>query len=157
MEEFIHSLKSQALVAECPCCYAEFPLSDALLFDGILPFPDEAESRRKEYENVLKERRADLLRKKKLATVTAETTTEAVNIGKMLEHLVPILKGFDFEPADCRTLFQPIDLLVFDGLSASKVDQLAFVEVKTGEAQLNPPQRKIRDAIRGHRVFYEEV
>lgn len=157
MEELIQSLKSQALVAECPRCYAEFPLSDALLFDGRLPFPDEAESRRKEYENVLKEKGTDLLRKKRLATIRAEATAEAVSIGKMVEHLVPILKGFDFKPADCRTLFEPIDLLVLNGLSVSKVDQLAFMEIKTGGAQLNSHQRKIRDAIRDHRVFYEEV
>ncbi|MFQ5885198.1 MAG: Holliday junction resolvase-like protein, partial [Thermoplasmata archaeon] len=82
---------------------------------------------------------------------------EAVSVGKMVEHLVPILEGFEFEPADCRTLFEPIDLLVFNGLSVSKVDLIAFMEIKTGEASLNPHQRKIRDAIRSNRVFYEEV
>jgi predicted Holliday junction resolvase-like endonuclease len=157
MEELIGSLKSQALVAECPRCYSEFRLSDALLFDGTAAFPKEAKVRRKEYENDLKKKRADLRKKKELASERAIITTESVSVGKMIEHLVPILEGFEFEPADCRTLFEPIDLLVFNGLSSSKVDLLSFMEIKTGGARLNRHQRKIRDAINGNRVFYEEV
>jgi predicted Holliday junction resolvase-like endonuclease len=157
MKKLIRSLKSQDLVAECPSCRSEFSLSDALLFDGTAPFPEEAKTRRSEYERDLKAQRADLKRRKELATERARITAEAVGVGKMVEHLVPILDGFEFEPADCRTLFDPIDLLVFNGLSLSKVDLLAFMEIKTGGARLNPHQRKIRDAIRGNRVFYEEV
>jgi predicted Holliday junction resolvase-like endonuclease len=157
MKNLIRSLKSQELVAECPNCYSEFPLADALLFDGTAAFPEEARERRREYEDELKSRRAELRKRKELAGVRAIATTEAVSVGKMVEHLVPILKGFEFEPADCRTLFEPIDLLVFNGLSVSKVDLLAFMEIKTGRAQLNSHQRKIRDAIRSNRVFYEEV
>ncbi len=157
MYDIIESLKSQALIAECPRCNREFHLSDALLFDGTEPFPDEAEARRKEYETDLKDMRADLRKKKELAAVRAIATTEAVSIGKMVEHLVPILQGFEFEPADCRTLFEPVDLLVFNGLSRSQVDHLAFMEIKTGGAQLNSHQRRIRNAIKDNRVFYEEV
>ena len=157
MKKLIRSLKSQDLVAECPNCFSEFPLSDALLFDGTAPFPEEAKVRRTEYENELKNMRADLKRRKELAGERATITAEAVGVGKMVEHLVPILEGFEFEPADCRTLFDPIDLLVFNGLSLSKVDLLAFMEIKTGDARLNRHQKLIRDAIRDGRVFYEEV
>ena len=157
MKKLIDSLKSQALIAECPKCHREFHLSDALLFDGTEKFPDEAEERRREYDNELKEMRADLRKRKELASKRASITTEAVGVGKMVEHLVPILEGFKFAPADCRTLFEPIDLLVFDGLSSSKVNQLAFMEIKTGGARLNQHQRKIRDAIRDNRVFYEVI
>lgn len=157
MENLINSLKSKELVAECPCCYTEFLLSDALLFDGTQKFPDEAKARCDEYEADLKNRRVDLRKRKKLASERATITAEAVGVGKMVEHLVPILEGFEYKPADCRTLFDPIDLLVFNGLSSSAVDLLAFMEIKTGGARLNKPQRKIRDAIRDGRVFYEEV
>ena len=157
MEELIKSLKSQELVAGCPRCFSEFHLSDALLFDGTRKFPEEALERCKEYESDLKNRRLDLRKKKMLASERAIITAEAVGVGKMVEHLVPILEGFEYKPADCRTLFDPIDLLVFNGLSSSKVDLLAFMEIKTGGARLNSHQKKIRDAIKESRVIYEVV
>jgi predicted Holliday junction resolvase-like endonuclease len=157
MDDLIRNLKSQELVAECPCCHQEFHLSDALLFDGTGKFPDEAKARCDKYEIELKSKRANLRQRKKLASERAAITTESVSVGKMVEHLVPILEGFDYNPADCRTLFDPIDLLIFDGLSSSNVDLLAFMEIKTGNARFNTHQRKIRDAIKERRVFYEEV
>ena len=157
MEDFIKSLRSENLIAECPLCNEEFKLSDALLFDGTQPFPEEAGLRRDEYEQELKDRKADLEKKIRLATDRAAITAEAVSIGKMVEHLTPILDGFGFHPTDCRPLFEPVDFLVFNGLSAAKVNRLSFVEVKTGGARLNAPQRLIRDAIGNGRVFFEEV
>ncbi|MFW9889474.1 MAG: hypothetical protein ACFFER_14905, partial [Candidatus Thorarchaeota archaeon] len=81
MKKLIRSLKSQALVAECPSCYSEFSLSDALLFDGAAPFPEEAKIRRREYENDLKTKRAELRKRKELASVRAIKTTESVSVG----------------------------------------------------------------------------
>ena len=40
---------------------------------------------------------------------------------------------------------------------SSKVDSLTFLEIKSGNARLNKPQRLIRDAIKDERVSYEEV
>ena len=157
MDDLIKSLRAQELVAECPWCRQEFRLSDALLFNGTKKSPDEARVRRDEYELELKSRRGNLRKRKKLASERAMITTESVSVGKMVEHLVPILEGFEYKPADCRTLFEPIDLLVFRGPSSSTVDLLAFMEIKTGNAGLNKHQKIIRDAIRDGRVFYEEV
>jgi predicted Holliday junction resolvase-like endonuclease len=157
MDDFIKSLRSEDLIAECPICDGEFKLSDALLFDGTKPFPEEAEVRRAEYEEDLEDNRKNLEKRIKLASERAAVTAEAVSIGKMVEHLTPILDGFGFEPTDCRPLFEPIDFLVFEGLSAAKVNRVSFVEVKTGNARLNPPQRLIRDAIKDNRVFFEEA
>ena len=157
LEDFIKSLQSENLIAECPLCDGEFKISEALLFDGTKPFPDEAISRKREYEQELKERKLDLKKRINLATERAAVTAEAVSIGKMVEHLTPILDGFGFKSTDCRPLFEPVDFLVFNGLSVSNVDQLSFVEVKTGSARLNRPQRLIRDAIGEGHVYFEEV
>ena len=156
MEDFIKSLRSENLIAECPSCDGEFKLSDALLFDGTKPFPDEATTRRTEYEQELKDMKTNLEKKIKLATERAAITAEAVSIGKMVEHLTPILDGFGFKPTDCRPLFEPVDFLVFNGLSVASVNKLSFVEVKTGNARLNTPQRLIRDAIGDGHVYFEE-
>jgi predicted Holliday junction resolvase-like endonuclease len=157
MDDFIKSLMSEDLIAQCPECGGEFKLSDALLFDGTRPFPDEAEARRARYEQELEDSKKNLEKRIKLASERAAITAEAVSIGKMVEHLTPILDGFGFEPTDCRPLFEPIDFLVFEGLSAAKVNRVSFVEVKTGNARLNSPQKLIRDAINDGRVRFEEV
>jgi len=156
MKDLIQSLKSSLLVAKCRCG-GEFPLSKALLFDGTKPFPEEAESRRLTYEEDLKTRTFLLKKGITAASQRAEVTAEAVTIGQTVEHLVPALEGFHFNPADCRTLFDPIDLLVFEGLTSSQVNSLTFLEIKTGSARLNRHQALVRDAVEEERVSYKEV
>jgi len=157
MERLIRSMKSPELVAECPSCNGTFPMSDAILFDGTKPFPLEAEPRKDEYEQELGDLHNDLKKKKDRATKAAARTAEAVNIGQMIEHIVPVLEGFRYETADCRALFDPIDVIIFKGLTQSKVDQITFLEIKTGRARLNQHQKMVSDAKDRERVFYEEV
>ena len=79
--------------------------------------------------------------------------------GKTLEKLVPFVKEFGHDPHDVRWLGDPVDLVVFDGYSASgrkKVDGVTFVEVKSGDSSTSPGQNSIRDAIRGRKVRWEE-
>jgi predicted Holliday junction resolvase-like endonuclease len=156
-ERIIRSLQSKELIAECSKCGGDFSLSDALLFNGTLEFPDEAKLRKKGYEEELKARRADLRLRKKRAEEGAIVTTRAVRIGQMIEHIVPTFKGFEYNHIDCRPLFDPIDFIAFNGLSKSKVTSLTFMDIKTGKSGLNTNQRRIRDAIKDGRVFYEEV
>ena len=157
MERLIRSMKSPELVAECPSCSCSFSMSDAVLFDGTKPFPPEAEGRRDEREQDLIDSHDDLKKKKLRATKAAAKTAEAVNIGQMIEHIVPVLEGFSYETADCRALFDPIDVIIFKGLMQSKVDHITFLEIKTGRGRPNPHQKMVFDAIDRERVFYEEV
>lgn len=79
--------------------------------------------------------------------------------GKALEKLVPFLKDFGHDPHDVRWMGDPVDLVVFDGYSASgkkSVDGVTFVEVKSGESDVSTGQRGIRDAIRKKKVRWEE-
>lgn len=91
----------------------------------------------------------------KLATEGAQKTTKAVNIGKNLERALPTIKDFKWIVPDSKFLGDPIDLLVFNGLSSGNVDSLSFVEVKSGAARLNAHQKSIRDAIEDHKVSYK--
>ncbi len=77
--------------------------------------------------------------------------------GKTLEKLVPFLDEFDYDPHDVRWLGDPIDLVVFDGLSAGKnPEQIVFVEVKSNESKLSPTQNKIKELIEGKKVKWDE-
>ena len=148
----IRTLNKSKLVAECPQCGDEFALSETLLFDGRGKFPDKAEEKRMELLQELKDRAADLLEKQKRATTRSENTATAVGIGKIIEKILPAHKNFDLISTDCRFLAEPIDMIVFDGISENKVNKISFMDIKTGSATLNKHQRQIRDAINDHNV-----
>ena len=150
----IKSLNKSKLIAKCPHCRNEFSLSHALLFDGRKEFPSKAEAKRLELLEELKERTTDLLLRQKRATTKSEKTAIAVGIGKIIEKILPAHKNFDLTPADCRFLAEPIDMIVFDGVSKNKIKNITFMDVKTGGASLNTHQKQIRDAVQDHDVTW---
>ena len=152
VSSLIQALNKSKLVAECPHCGDEFSLSKALLFDGREKFPSKAEAKKLELLKELKERSANLLEQQKRATTKSENTAIAVGIGKIIEKILPAHKNFNLIPSDCRFLAEPIDMIVFDGVSKNKVDKITFMDVKTGGATLNKHQKQIRDAIEDHNV-----
>lgn len=154
IEKTIQNLKSSNLYAACPCG-GEFKLSESVLFDGTKPFPEEALDAQKSFEDSLKDREDDLKKRKKLATKTSQATTKAVNIGKSLEKVLTTMKDFKWPAPDSKFLGDPVDLLIFNGLSDNKVKSINFVEVKSGRARLNRHQKAIRDAIEDHNVSYK--
>src|SRR3990170_4783521 len=62
--------------------------------------------------------------------------SQATTLGKVVEHFIPYLPGFRYNPRDTRFLGSPIDLIVFDGLSDGEVKEVVFLEVKTGSSGL---------------------
>ena len=153
-EDIINKLKNSDLYAECSCG-GEFKLSNVLLFDGTKPFPPEVKEVQQRYEEELKQREEDLEKSKKLATERATITTTAVNIGKLLEKVLPTMDDFRWALPDCRFLGDPIDLVTFNGCSQNKIESISFIEVKSGKARLNKNQRRVRDAVQDKSVLYE--
>ena len=154
VSSMIRTLNRSKLIAECPHCGDEFSLSKALLFDGRGKFPSKAEAKRLELLEELKDRTADLLLRQKRATTKSEKTAIAVGIGLIIEKILPAHKNFDLIPADCRFLAEPIDMIVFDGVSENKVKKITFMDIKTGGATLNTHQKQIRDAVLDHDVTW---
>lgn len=153
-EQLIKKLRESNLYAECPCG-AEFKLSRSILFDGTKPFPEKALEIQKQLREELKERVDELKKRRKLATKKAQITTRAVNIGKNLEKVLPTMKDFKWPVPDSKFLGDPIDLIVFNGLSVNKVKSISFIEVKSGKARLNRHQKSIRDAIEEQKLSYK--
>ncbi len=154
-QDLINQLKTSNLYAEC-LCGEEFKLSEAILFDGTKPFPQEALDAQKRLQEELKNREEELKKRKTLATTRAMNTAKAVNIGKNLEKILPTLKDFKWELPDSRFLGDPIDLITFNGLSIGNVNSLNFIEVKSGNARLNQHQKSVKDAIADKKVSYKE-
>lgn len=132
-DQLIKKLKASNLFAECSCG-EEFKLSDAILFDGTKPFPEDVLKTQEQLDDELKKRDSEIKKKKKLTTENAEITTKAVNIGKNLERALPTIRDFKWIVPDSKFLGDPIDLVVFNGLSMGNVDSLSFVEVKSGKS-----------------------
>ena len=150
----IESLQNSDLYAECPCG-AEFKLSDLILFDGTKPFPPEVLEVQEQYEEELRKRNASLDKNKKLTTEKATITTKAVNIGKNLEKVLPLMDDFKLQLPDCRFLGDPIDLLTFNGLSENNIESISFIEIKSGKARLNKNQKLVKEAVEDNRVTYK--
>ena len=155
-QELITELKNSKLVAECPCGES-FRLSDAILFDGKGKVPAEAEELRKGLFDALKEREAELKKRKVSADVGAEKKAIEVGIGKIIEKIIPIYADFKIPIGDCRALFEPIDMIAFRGMTEGKPESIEFLEIKTGKSPLSKHQRMIRDAIADGNVGYKEV
>jgi len=76
--------------------------------------------------------------------------------GKTLEKLVPFLERFRHDPHDVRWLGDPIDLVIFDGYSKGKPEEIVFCEVKSGESKLSKIQSSIKELIEKKKVRWEE-
>jgi predicted Holliday junction resolvase-like endonuclease len=77
-------------------------------------------------------------------------------LGCLFERLAPFFQRFAHDPRDVRALMNPIDYVVFDGLTVNRrVDRVIFVEVKCGTSRESTTQRSIVQAIRQGRVSTE--
>ncbi len=83
--------------------------------------------------------------------------SHSVTVGKMTEHIVPYLPGFNFNPADARFIGSPIDFVVFDGLGDGEVRKVVFVEIKTGASNLSSRERSVRNAVLDRNVEWLEI
>jgi predicted Holliday junction resolvase-like endonuclease len=155
--ELIRYLQTSKLYADCPHCNEEFPLAGTILFDGSGIFPDEAEKRRLELEEELKQKQDMLLKRQVSADTGAEKKAIEVGIGKIIEKILPSYKNFSIIATDCRFLAEPIDMVIFDGLSENNINNITFLDVKTGNAPLNKHQRLIRDAINDQKVKFKVI
>jgi predicted Holliday junction resolvase-like endonuclease len=152
LQSLIKGLKASNLTAQCPKCDGDFKLADALLFDGTENFPTEAETVRLSLLEAFKEREEQLKKRKISADVKAEKKAIEVGFGKMIEKFIPAYKNLNLQFAECRPLFDPIDLIVFDGLLNGSINHVSFLEVKSGNSKLNKHQKLIQDAVLEKRV-----
>lgn len=75
--------------------------------------------------------------------------SEQVRLGLIGEQFATLHENFKYNRKETKALLQPIDFVCFEE------DEVIFVDVKTGNAQLSTKQRKIRDNIRNGRVRFE--
>ena len=146
-QEIIAALKKGNFFIECPESGTDVALSKAPLFDQD-NFTDEALAYYQEQLAFIREEKQRLKVLKAAGATKSEIGAQAVNIGFILERLAPTLDTFPFSHHDCRSLFDPIDYVIFEGLSQKgRVDKIIFTDIKTGKARLKPRQKEIRSVI----------
>ena len=94
--------------------------------------------------------------KVKAARLDAANRSRAVLQGQFSEQLAPYMPDFPFNPSDCRFIGKPIDLLVFKGMDNKEIEEVVFVEVKTGNSKLNQQEKNLKKAIENKKVSWFE-
>lgn len=83
--------------------------------------------------------------------------SRAVISGQMVEQIAPFLKDFPCNPADVRFIGKPLDFLGFPGAAeGSPIQEVLFIEVKTGSSVLSKREKEIKTAVENGRVRYVE-
>ncbi len=154
-KKLIAFMGKNGICAECPCCEEIFFLRDAGLF-YLDAFTPEAKDIYKRSLLEQQQKRKEIREERNSISQRSEIGAKAVNIGSVLERIAPVLDGFHFDRSDCRSLFDPIDYIIFDGLTRKgNVERIVFVEIKTGDAQLISVQKEIRSLVNSKRVLYD--
>jgi len=155
IQQIIQFLQKNNFKAECANCGDSFSLKDSPLFSPD-EFTSEAKELLKEKKEFLKERKLEISQRTATTTQRLETTTQSVNIGFILERLAPVLKEFRFDKNDCRSLFDPIDYVIFDGLNKTgEVQKIFFIDIKTGEARLKKNQKAVKQKVQDKLIEFK--
>lgn len=87
--------------------------------------------------------KASIEAERALAVKEFKKASGRTRVVKTVEKLVPIMEEFGFDPSDARFIGDPIDYVVFDGLTEGEVRDLVFIEVKSGRDRLAEVQRQV--------------
>ena len=162
----------KGLQIECPNCSEIFPVIQAKLFDMNDKYSsiintkiDQLIEMQNNQLEELDENRKDILMRRKEIRAEPESTkkritnlTGDINFGQIIEKIVPSIKGFPYEQKDCRQLFDPIDYIVFNGLNNNgNINELNFIDVKSGKARLKENQKEIKNAIESGKLKYYDI
>ena len=156
-EEIIKHLVKDGFSATCPNpeCSQDFLLKSGQLFYND-QLNDQAIELYNECLEDIKERKKYLRELQSKIAKRSETSSKASNAGKILERLICSLKKFPFNRNDCRSILDPIDYIIFEGLSKKgKVDKIFFTDIKSGNARLSTRQKEIKDLVTLQKVLFK--
>lgn len=142
------------MMGRCPNCGEEYKMSDWVLFYGA-HFPKDAKEAVQgilSRPGELREQYCDLEHD---STIRAAQGSVRVKFGQTVEQIVQGLPTFPYRKSDCRSLFKPVDYIVFEGLtSKGRVETVHFVDIKTGRARMDPHEKQVERVIGKKRVEF---
>lgn len=75
--------------------------------------------------------------------------------GQFAEQLAPYFPDFPYRPNELRWMGKPVDYVVFKGMDNNDIQEIIFLEIKSGKSQLNQHQKQVRDVIDRKVVSWE--
>jgi predicted Holliday junction resolvase-like endonuclease len=155
-KDIIKMLHTGNFFIECNQCSEELPLKKQHLFDND-NFSDEAWEIYDQQLQMVRDKKAELKRLREIGTTRSEIGALSVNIGLILERLAPTMPAFPFNHNDCRSVFDPIDYVIFEGLTKKgRVDKIYLIDIKSGNAKLSPRQKEIKAAINNKKIKFKK-
>jgi predicted Holliday junction resolvase-like endonuclease len=140
----------------CPQCHALFRLVDARVsYDSPYKFDwlDEIQTVQESWQT----KTEDLEEKgKEMRRVAIERATRT-QLPKLLKRMVPTFAAHKLNPKDIKTVFHPIDFVVFDGLNKDRVNRVLLMDRKTSETNRASIQKSITDTIRTDSIGWETL
>ena len=97
------------------------------------------------WQDQIQEQRKDAIQK-----------SRAVIGGQFSEQLAPYLPKFQYLPTECKFIGKPIDFIVFKGMDEKNIQEVIFVEVKSGNSKLNQHEKNLKETIDNKRVTWVE-
>jgi predicted Holliday junction resolvase-like endonuclease len=138
------------LAAFCPLCHGLIRLSEMEMFyipDRKEDFLMELRKRARELDDQKLEIRKDAIKR-----------SRSKLMGDLFEQVRPFLPGFEYEPGDLRSIWDPVDYVCFHGLALNReVEGITFIEVKSGRSTLSGVERSIRQAVERKNVSFKVV
>ena len=83
-------------------------------------------------------------------------SSRATLVGQFSEQVAPYFPGFPYSPSEARFIGKPVDFIIFRGMDVKDINEVVFVEVKSGKSSLSPQERKLRDIIKKGNVSWAE-
>ena len=82
--------------------------------------------------------------------------SRAVLSGQFSEQIAPYMPGFPYSPTEARFIGKPIDFVVFKGMDSKKIDEVVFVEVKSGQSRLSGVEKSLKSAVDEKKISWHE-
>ena len=96
------------------------------------------------WENKIPEQRADAINRSRASLG-----------GKFSENLSPYLPDFPFHPTEMRWLGSPVDYIVFKGMDNDQIEEMVFLEIKSGKSVLTAREKQIKKLVEEGKVSWE--
>lgn len=113
---------------------------------------------KKEYEASFEEWKQEYEERIRQDAIQKSMATILGRVGEELAPLLVVFNKYGIEPKDIRHIGSPIDYIVFKGLSEGKVDEILFIEVKTGKTKtLSEKEKEVMRAVDGKKVKFEII
>jgi predicted Holliday junction resolvase-like endonuclease len=154
LNDIIKLVKEGQFKAKCPSCTKIMDFEKVPLFT-TKDVPTEVATIIGYKKQQIKEQLAFASQKTEVIVSRQVSDARSVNRGLIVERMLPLLKGFRFDRNDCRSIFNPIDYIIFDGLhKTGKVKKIYFAEVKSGNSKVSPKQSLIAKRISEKKVRF---